>query len=142
MKKKVFSAFLSLQSIQISSKGTKLKIMSEEKFQIITFYEFKRLENLPEIKTALKAAMDKLTVRGTIIIAEEGFNATVSGVIADIENFIEILEKLFETKLNYKSSFHAERPFLKSKVRIKQEIVSLRKKVDIEKGTGTQVKSA
>jgi predicted sulfurtransferase len=30
---------------------------------------------------------------------------------------------------------------LKSKVRIKQEIVSLRKKVDIAKGTGTHVKS-
>ncbi len=114
--------------------------MIEEKFQIITFYEFKRLENLPEIKTAIKTAMDELTVRGTIIIAEEGFNATVSGLRGDIENFIRILENVFETKLNYKSSFHAERPFLKAKVRIKQEIVSLRKKVDIAKGVGTHVK--
>jgi UPF0176 protein len=44
--------------------------------------------------------------------------------------------------LIYKSSFHAERPFLKAKVRIKKEIVSLRKAVEIEKGIGTHVKSA
>lgn len=111
-------------------------------FQIITFYEFKRLKNLPEIKFALKSAMNELSILGTIIIAEEGFNATVAGSLADIEGFIRILEKTFETKLSYKSSFHIERPFLKAKVRIKKEIVSLRKTVEIEKGIGTHVKAA
>lgn len=111
-------------------------------YQIITFYEFKRLENLPEIKAALKSAMEDFSVLGTIIIAEEGFNATVAGLPADIERFIEVLEKTFETKLSYKSSFHAARPFLKAKVRIKKEIVSLRKTIEIEKGIGTHVKAA
>jgi len=111
-------------------------------YQIITFYEFKRLESLPETKAKLKSAMNELSLLGTIIIAEEGYNATVSGLPADIEKFIEILEKTFETRLNYKSSFHAECPFLKAKVRIKKEIVSLRQKVEIEKGIGTHTKSA
>ncbi len=111
-------------------------------YQIITFYEFKFLENLPEIKAALKSAMDELAILGTIIIAEEGFNATVSGLPADIEKFIEVFENTFQTELNYKSSFHTERPFLKAKVRIKKEIVSLRKKVQIEKGIGTHVNPA
>ena len=111
-------------------------------YQIITFYEFKQLKNLPEIKTTLKSAMEGLAILGTIIIAEEGFNATVSGLISDIEKFIEVLETTFETKLVYKSSFHVERPFLKAKVRIKKEIVSLRKQVEIEKGNGTHAKPA
>ena len=111
-------------------------------FQIITFYEFKRLENLPEIKANLKSAMDESAIRGTIIVAEEGFNATVAGLIADVESFIAVLEQTFQTNLVYKSSFHSERPFLKAKVRIKKEIVSLRQKVEIEKGRGTHVKSA
>ncbi len=80
-------------------------------YQIITFYEFKRLENLAEIKTALKSAMEKFSVLGTIIIAEEGFNATVSGLPKDIEKFVEIFEKEIQTKLIYKSSFHLERAF-------------------------------
>lgn len=111
-------------------------------YQIITFYEFKRLENLPEIKAMLKSAMTGLSILGTIIIAEEGFNATISGLPADIEKFVEVLEKTFDTKLFYKSSFHTERPFLRAKVRIKKEIVSLRKPVEIEKGIGTHAKPA
>ena len=116
--------------------------MSETIYQIITFYEFKRLENLPEIKASLAAAMDGFLIKGTIIIAEEGFNATVSGLPSNIVKFIEILEKVFETKVSYKSSFHTERPFIKVKVRIKNEIVALRRKVEIEKGIGTHTKAA
>ena len=116
--------------------------MSETNYQIITFYEFKQLEDLPEIKSSLESAMADFTIKGTIIIAEEGFNATVSGSPVDINKFIEIIEKVFETKLSYKSSFHIERPFLKVKVRIKKEIVSLRKTVKIEKGIGTHTKPA
>lgn len=114
--------------------------MTEANYQIITFYEFKRLENLPEIKAVLKNAMDELSIKGTIIIAEEGFNATVSGLGAEVERFIEMLERVFETVLIYKSSFHVERPFSKAKVRIKKEIVSLRRAVEIEKGIGTHIK--
>ncbi len=111
-------------------------------FQIITFYEFKRLENLPEIKAKLKSAMDEFSIKGTILIAQEGFNSTISGLPEDTEKFVEILEETFDTKINYKISYHSERPFLKAKVRIKQEIVSLRKKVEIEKGIGTHAKPA
>ena len=86
--------------------------------------------------------MEKFSVLGTIIIAEEGFNATVAGLSSDIAKFIETLENVFQTELIYKSSFCAARPFLKAKVRIKKEIVSLRQTVEIEKGNGTHVKSA
>ncbi len=111
-------------------------------YQIITFYEFKPLNDLPEIKTALKSAMGELSILGTIIVAEEGFNATVSGAPTDIEEFTAVLEKTFQTKLVYKTSLHAERPFLKAKVRIKKEIVSLRQRIEIEKGIGTHTKPA
>lgn len=115
--------------------------MSETKIQIITFYQFKRLKNLPVVKAVLKSAMDEFSILGTIIIAVEGFNATVAGTPSDIEKFVAALEKTFETKLVYKSSFHAARPFSKAKVRIKKEIVALRQTVEIEKGSGSHVKS-
>ena len=116
--------------------------MPEKNIQIITFYEFKRLGDLPEIKAKLKSAMDEFSIKGTILIAEEGYNSTISGLPDDIEKFVGILEETFETKLKYKTSYFAERPFLKAKVRIKQEIVSLRRPVKIEKGIGTHTKSA
>jgi UPF0176 protein len=116
--------------------------MSELNYQIITFYEFKHLEDLPEIKVYLKDAMDEFAIKGTILIAEEGYNSTISGTPEDVEKFVKILENVFKTKINYKTSYYAERPFLKAKVRIKQEIVTLRKKVAIEKGIGTHAKPA
>ena len=58
--------------------------MSEKNFQIITFYEFKRLADLAATKAALEAAMRELSIRGTIIVAEEGYNSTVAGEPASI----------------------------------------------------------
>ena len=113
-----------------------------EVYQIITFYEFKSLNDLPEIKMIIKKAMSENSILGTIIFAEEGYNATVSGLIADIGKFIRIFENTLETKLIYKSSFNAKCPFLKAKVKIKNEIVSLRQSVNLEKGVGTHAAPA
>ncbi len=113
--------------------------MSEKNIQIITFYEFKRLENLPEIREKLKSAMRENSILGTIILAEEGFNSTISGAPQNIEKIVPVLETIFDTKLIFKSSFHEENPFRRIFVKIKPEIVTLKQKVEIEKGIGTHV---
>lgn len=118
-----------------------MKVM-ENNFQIITFYEFKPLTGLPGLKDDLKRIMTGLSISGTIIIAEEGYNGTVCGERPDIENFIPEAERVLKTSLKYKSSFHAERAFRRIKVKIKSEIVTLRERVEIEKGLGTHVKPA
>ena len=112
-----------------------------EKYQIITFYEFKSLNNLTQIKESLKNEMRENSIFGTVILAEEGFDSTVCGESQNIEKFIAAFENLFDTKLNYKSSFHSECPFKRIKVHIKREIVTLKQKVDIEKGIGTHAKT-
>lgn len=112
-------------------------------FQIITFYEFKDLgdaENLQRIKAVLKSAMIEYSILGTILIANEGYNSTISGTPEDIEKFIEILEETLQTKLQYKTSYFTEKPFKRAKVRIKKEIVTLKKPIEIENGIGTHVK--
>ncbi len=111
------------------------------KYQIITFYEFKKLSDLEEIKVSLKSAMSEFSIYGTFIIAEEGFNSTVCGEIANLETFISKVEKIFATNIIYKSSFHDEIAFKRQKVKIKKEIVTLRKEVEIEKGFGTHIDS-
>ena len=113
--------------------------MSEKNIQIITFYEFKRLENLADVREKLRAAMREHSILGTIILAEEGFNSTISGAAENIEKFVPKLEEILGTKIKYKSSFHAESPFRRIFVKIKPEIVTLKKPVEIEKGVGTHV---
>ena len=112
-------------------------------FQIITFYEFKRFDfgSLPELKASLREAMSTNSIWGTVILAEEGFNSTVCGEPERVATFVSAAEKILDTTLVFKSSFHDECPFRKIDVKIKPEIVTLKKgAVDISKGAGTHVR--
>jgi UPF0176 protein len=112
------------------------------KFQIITFYEFKKFapEDLPALRDSLREAMRDHDIKGTIILAEEGFNSTISGASDRIHGFVPQAEQILGTKLRYKSSFHDARPFRRIDVKIKPEIVTLKQgPVDISKGEGTHV---
>src|SRR5688500_2840268 len=103
-------------------------MLETEKFQIITFYEFKPFSSarLPELKDALREAMSAHSIKGTIILAEEGFNATVCGEPAMLSDFVRVSEELLDAKLNFKASFHEQCPFRKIDVKIKPEIVTLK----------------
>lgn len=108
-------------------------------FQIITFYEFRRLSFLEELKVKLRGAMEDASIRGTIILADEGFNATVAGTRENIKGFVSAAERILDTQLRFKSSFHDRPPFKRVIVKIKPEIVTLKKPVNIELGRGTHV---
>jgi len=116
--------------------------MSNGPIQIISFYEFKDMSTageLREIKEALKEVFREVGVRGTIIIAGEGYNGMVCGEPEQIERFIAKAENLLNTDLPIKSSFHEKAPFRKIDVKIKPEIVTLKRDVDISLGAGTHV---
>lgn len=108
-------------------------------YQINTFYEFKPLSDLDDLKTSLKDAMCERSIKGTIILAEEGFNGTVCGSVESIASFINFAGRLLATTLDCKSSFHDSMPFEKIDVKIKPEIVTLKKKVNMNLSEGTHV---
>jgi UPF0176 protein len=113
-----------------------------ETIQIIAFYEFKEMNlvgDLIEIKAELKAAMSETGVRGTVIMATEGYNGMVCGTSDQIALFVGQIEKILSTKLQIKTSFDASAPFRKIDVKIKPEIVTLKKPVDVSLGRGTHV---
>ena len=112
--------------------------------EIISFYEFKDLSAvapLADIKARLRDALINFGVRGTIIIANEGFNGMVCGETAKIDGFKHQTEKILNTTLSVKSSFHKKAPFRKIDVKIKPEIVTLKQAVDVTLGIGTHVRS-
>jgi len=111
--------------------------MSE--YQIITFYEFKPMTGLAEKRSMLKSAMIDHSIKGTVILADEGFNSTVCGRPENIEQFVLRAQIILDTKLVLKSSFHEVMPFRRVDVKIKPEIVTLKKPVDIRRGFGTHV---
>ncbi len=116
-----------------------------ERYRIITFYGFKDMAlagDLLSIRESLRLAMRRVDIVGTIIIADEGFNGTVCGKVENIPTFVNQAESILSTRLDLKSSFHDELPFRKIEVKIKPEIVTLRKKVEISIDDRTHVKAA
>ena len=112
---------------------------------IISFYEFKDLSGvapLEQIKADLKAALLEFDVRGTIIIADEGYNGMVCGTGDNIKVFVERVQSILDTTLVLKESIHEKAPFRKVDVKIKPEIVTLKQRVDISLGKGTHVSPA
>ena len=96
-------------------------------FEVFGFYKFKKLKSLKKNKVLLQDFLIKKNIRGTIIIANEGVNATISGKSAELKVTINKIKKIldfkkFDSENISKSKFQ---PFYKPKVKIKKEVVPM-----------------
>jgi len=96
-------------------------------FKVFGFYKFIKVKSLKKNKVFLQKFLILNHIRGTIIIAKEGLNGTISGSVKDIDKTTKKLKSLFSFKLfdssnESKSKFQ---PFHKPKVKIKKEIVPM-----------------
>ncbi|MDC1184406.1 rhodanese-related sulfurtransferase [Alphaproteobacteria bacterium] len=115
--------------------------MIKSKFTIVTFYQFKKIDNIIIIKKELSQLCKFNKIKGTIILAEEGINGTIAGISKSIIKFESYLLSLGFANHNPKYSHSKFMPFFKLKVRNKKEIVTLRSKdVDPENITGKKIK--
>lgn len=93
---------------------------------VSTFYKFQKISDTKILKCSLAQFCFQHNLKGTILIAEEGVNATISGQKADLDLFYKNLEKKHGIKLeNIKESVSQFVPFEKMKVKIKDEIVKM-----------------
>ena len=103
--------------------------MIKSKFTIITFYQFKKIDDILIIKNELAHFCKFNKIKGTIILAEECINGTIACISASIIKFESILLSLGFSNCNSKYSHSKFMPFFRLKVRNKKEIVTLRSKV-------------
>jgi UPF0176 protein len=116
-----------------------------ERFEIATFYRFLPLgetDKLNEIHARLRELMQEFGIKGTIILAHEGVNAAVCGDPKELASFIGQAGSLLSTEITYQSTFHRSIPFRRAEVKIKKEIVSLRREVNLAAGEGTHIEPA
>ena len=57
-------------------------------FEVLGFYKFVKITSLKKNKDFIQKFLIKNKIRGTIIIAKEGLNGTISGKIKDIEKIL------------------------------------------------------
>ena len=102
--------------------------MKNNKFYIYSFYRFFDLKEKKNTKTILDLFLSGKFVRGTILLADEGINGTISGEKKVLEDIISFIKKELKIrKLNFKINQNSFLPFSRIKVRLKKEIVSLGK---------------
>jgi len=96
-------------------------------FEVLGFYKFVKITSLKKNKDFIQKFLIKNKIRGTIIIAKEGLNGTISGKIKDIEKTTKKIKSIFSFK-NFDSSNNSKskfQPFHKPKVKVKKEVVPM-----------------
>ena len=110
-------------------------ILKTNSFYVYSFYRFKYLNEIKKLKILLDRFFLDKEIKGTILIATEGVNASIAGKLYDLEETTRYIKKIlkirkFEIKINQVDFL----PFNRMKVRIKNEIVSLGQgRIDVEK---------
>jgi len=96
-------------------------------FEVLGFYKFTKVKSLKKNKILLQDFLIKKEIRGTIILANEGLNGTISGKSKNIKEIINKLKKIFSFKEfdNSNKSKSNFQPFHKPKVKIKKEVVPM-----------------
>lgn len=113
-------------------------------FVVCALYKFVRLDNYQDIKAPLLTFMLDHQVRGTLLLAEEGINGTVSGSREAIDALLDYLrqdQRLAD--ISFKESHTDVAPFMRSRVKLKKEIVTMGVQgIDPQQVVGTYVKPA
>ena len=95
-------------------------------FLVAAFYKFVALPDFKELKQGIQQAAVENQVMGTILLADEGINGTVSGPEKGVRNLLDYIKSDKRiSDLEHKESWAAENPFYRMKVRLKKEIVTL-----------------
>ena len=93
---------------------------------VAALYHFARLDDYRELQAPLLEKCMAEDIRGTLLLAEEGINGTIAGTMEGVANVLAYIRSDPRlSNLVHKESFADEPPFLRMKVRLKKEIVSM-----------------
>jgi UPF0176 protein len=111
---------------------------------VAALYKFAPLPDYRALREPLYDLCEMLGICGTLLLAEEGINGTVAGsesAIADLIGFLQADPRLNDLEVKYSTA--SEKPFIRLKVRLKKEIVTLGVEgIDPNERVGTYVDPA
>jgi len=91
---------------------------------VAAFYHFFDFADYTQRQAELLQLLKEHNIKGSILIASEGFNGTISGTRENIDAVLAHLRTL-GGDFEHKESFFNKQPFGKAKVRLKKETISI-----------------
>src|ERR1700754_3297392 len=98
----------------------------------LSAYQFVTLDAIAQWRPLVTERCHALGLRGTILLAPEGINLFIAGTHENVRAFIEYIrhDPLFEGKfaqLQFKESVSDTQPFRRMLVKLKREIITMKK---------------
>ena len=94
--------------------------------EIHTFYQFADFPDFQSWKDKLQSAGERHSILGTLILAPEGINATISGTPGGVEQFLAFIREDERFSSISTRSTQSERPtFYRLRIITRPEIVTL-----------------
>ncbi len=101
---------------------------------VSSFYKYIDLLDPESFQKEHQEFCNALEIKGKVLVAQEGINGSVSGTKEQIKEYEEKLNSYKEfSDLTFKRTLSSEHPFKKTIVRIREEIVTSKLKVDPKK---------
>ncbi|MFT5693969.1 MAG: UPF0176 protein [Oceanicoccus sp.] len=95
-------------------------------FVVCALYKFVTLSDFEDIRDPLLEVMKAFNVRGTLLLAVEGINGTVAGSREAVNSLLAWLRNDARlADIDVKESLSTKAPFLRTKVKLKKEIVTM-----------------
>ncbi|MBP9856049.1 MAG: hypothetical protein KBC48_01965 [Candidatus Pacebacteria bacterium] len=113
-------------------------------YKVILFYKFINLRSPNKVMAEQKALASACNLKGRMLIAEEGINATFEGLAKDIAKYKRELKKDKRfSDMVFKESVGDGTGFTKLKIKVRPEVVTLGVgKLNIKKDTAKEVTAA
>lgn len=109
--------------------------------RVAALYHFTHIDDPASLRDRLRKKCEVLGIRGTLLLAAEGMNGTISGAVDNVERLLAELRGLPGCAgLDVKYSGAREHPFARMKVKLKPEIVTMGVEgIDAARDAGTHV---
>ncbi|MFC0269592.1 oxygen-dependent tRNA uridine(34) hydroxylase TrhO [Kushneria aurantia] len=119
-------------------------VCADDRYVVAALYKFVSLPDYQDLREPLLEFMQAHDIKGTLLLAEEGINGTVAARREEIDALLDWLRRDARLEdIDRKESLCDERPFYRTKVKLKREIVTLGVDgVDPNRRVGTYVEPA
>ncbi len=95
-------------------------------FKIAAFYQFSPLTKIATLQIALVDGLKSLSIKGSLLVADEGINGTIAGAPEKIDAALGLISRVTGLQdFSPKFSTSDVMPFRRMKVRLKKEIVTI-----------------